>query len=158
MSSIGEKQKYNFTKSFAVAKDLRNLFSTACSEIGEAFNSSRCVIVPLGEKLVDECVPLEWANSKSSLLNEEDILNVSYELTHLSAKSLDPKVFSDNSKQLSIISCSQAFVSHVRVDGLSYSCVCLYFDSEQNNFDRELFSKTFYLCINHFTYCLWRVH
>ena len=141
MSSIGEKQKYNFTKSFAVAKDLRNLFSTACSEIGEAFNSSRCVIVPLGEKLVDECVPLEWANSKSSLLNEEDILNVSYELTHLSAKSLDPKVFSDNSKQLSIISCSQAFVSHVRVDGLSYSCVCLYFDSEQNNFDRELFSK-----------------
>jgi len=130
----GENKESFIAKSFQDISDLRTLFNTACAEIGDNFENSKCVLIPLGEKMIESCVPLECSAVSSSPEEEKQVLKLSYALSRLSSDMASPLLVEETTEdrrfegivsELRALGYNSVLVSHSKVLNIPKACVCL---------------------------------
>jgi PAS domain S-box-containing protein len=143
-----------FVESFLSIDDLRELFASACEELGVAFDAVKCVVLPLGERLVKECTPLEWSTRIGNEQEDKHTLKLAFALNRLSGSSSIPlaiervggdRRFEGVIAELEVLSCSSVLVGTARAHGEPNACVCLFRAEDQEPWSHdevELFSHS----------------
>lgn len=135
-----------FVESFLLIDDLRELFASACEEVGIAFDSIKCVVLPLGERVVKECTPLEWSTRVGDEVEDKRTLKLAFALNRLSGSSSVPlniqrtssdRRFEGVIAELELLNCSSVMVGTARAHGEPNACLCLFRADDQDEWSPE---------------------